>query len=53
MRIAFSAKSSYSSIPKWFSSIDKRNRLGSHLNAWRESLSLKIKFFEITILFQR
>ena len=51
--LLFLWKSSYSSIPKWFSSNDKRNRLSSHLNAWRESLSLKVIFFEIFILFQR
>ena len=46
-------ESSYLSISKSFSSTDKRNRLRSRLNAWRESLSLKNKLFEITILFQR
>ena len=34
-------------------STDRKNRLSSHLNAWTESLSPKVKFFEITILFQR
>ena len=46
-------ESSYLSISKSFSSTDKRNRLISHLNTFRESLSLKVNFFEITILFQR
>ena len=46
-------ESSYLSISKSFSSTNKRNRVSSHLNAWRESLSLKVKFFEITVLFQR
>ena len=41
------------SISKSFSSTDKRNHLSSRLNAWRESLSMKVNFFEITILFQR
>ena len=43
----------FQSIFKSLGSTDKRNRLRSHLNAWRESLSLKVKFFEITIFFQR
>ena len=32
---------------------DKRNRLSSRLNAWRESLSLNVNLFEIAVLFQR
>ena len=32
---------------------EKRNRLSSRLNAWRESLSLNVNLFEIAVLFQR
>ena len=46
-------ESSCLSISKSFSSTDKRNRLSSHLKAWRKALSLKVNFFEISILFQR
>ena len=46
-------ESSSLSISKSFSSTDKRNRLSSRLNAWRESLLVKVNFFEINILFQR
>ena len=45
-------KSSYLSIPKSFSSTNKGIRLSSHLNLWRKPLSLKVNFFEISILFQ-
>ena len=46
-------QSNYLSISKPLSSTDKRNHLSLRLNAWRESLSLKVNFFEIIILFQR
>ena len=41
-------ENSYLNISKSFSSIDKGNRFSSRLSAWRESL--KVKFFEITVL---
>ena len=40
-------ESSYLSISNSFSSIDKRNRLSSRLNAWWESLSLKVEFLKL------
>ena len=46
-------ESSYLSISKLFSSPDKRNRFSLRLKAWRESLSLDVNLFEITVLFQR
>ena len=46
-------ENSYLSISKLFSSTGKRNRLSSRLNACRESLSVKVNFFEINVLSQR
>ena len=53
MNLLLLEESSYLSISKSFSSTNKRNHLSSRLNASRESLSLKVNFFEITTLFQR
>ena len=53
MNLLLLGESSYLNISKSFSSTDKRNRLSSRLNTWRESLSLKVYFFKLTTLFQR
>ena len=53
MNLLLLEESSYLSISKSFSSTDKRNHLSLCLNVSRESLPLKVNFFEITILLQR
>ena len=53
MNLLLLGESSYLSISKSFSSAGKWNHLSSRLNAWRGSLSLKVNFFEITVLFQK